>query len=143
MKNNVQILIFLMTISFGAFISCDKDDEGLSQSNTIEGQLIANENMTEADFGELSVNLLKLPDGTDLESITSDTDLGKLIKTIAVNIDGSFAFENLENGNYIIALNEGFSFVNNSFVVVSLTDGMTVKVSKSVDRVPDDNPRVA
>lgn len=60
MKNNVQILIFLMTISFGAFISCDKDDEGLSQSNRIEGQLTANENMTEADFGELSVNLLKL-----------------------------------------------------------------------------------
>ncbi len=142
MRRFIEVLLVMVTVVF-LFSACEKDDEDLSQSNTIEGQLTANENMTEADFGELSVNLLKLPDGTDLESITSDTDFGKLIKTIAVNIDGSFAFENLENGNYIIALNEGFSFVNNSFVVVSLTDGMTVKVSKSVDRVPDDNPRVA
>ncbi len=142
MRRFIEVLLVMVAVVF-LFSACEKDDEDLSQSNTIEGQLTANENMTEADFGELSVNLLKLPDGTDLESITSDTDLGKLIKTIAVNIDGSFAFENLENGNYIIALNEGFSFVNNSFVVVSLTDGMTVKVSKSVDRVPDDNPRVA
>ncbi len=140
MKRNLQILIFLMTISFGAFVSCEKDDEDLSQSNTIEGQLTVNENMTEADFGELSVNLLKLPDGTDLESITSDTDHGKLIKTIVVNTDGSFVFENLENGNYIVALNEGFSFVSDSFIVVYLVDGMTAKVNKSVDRVPDDNP---
>lgn len=137
MKRTISILLVLFTVVF-LFPACEKDDDNLS--NTITGQLTANENMTDADLSEVSVSLLKLPDGFDLESITSETDLTDLMKTVPVNADGSFVFENLENGNYILLLSDGFSFASDSFVIVSLADGMTAKVNKSVNRVPDDNP---
>lgn len=138
MRRFIEVLLVMVAVVF-LFSACEKDDEDLSQANKIEGQLTANENMTADDFGELGVSLIRLHDGVDPKSVNAETDAFDFIETVAVNPDGLFTFSDLPNGNYMIALTEGFVFPDEGLVSFSLTGGMVAELDKSVDRVPEEN----
>lgn len=137
MKKYLHIL-FIASVVASSLIACDKD-ENLGQYNSIAGQLTANENMTAADFGEFGVSLVKLHDNVNPDLVTSKTVDFDIIETAAVKQDGSFAFDSLDNGIYLVALTEGFIFPVDTFVILPLYGGTTFKTNKSVNRVHEEN----
>lgn len=137
MKRKLHVLWMVLAVGF-LFAACEKDEDS-KQYNTIKGQLTANENMTTADFGELGVNLVKLHDNINPDLVTTKTEDFDIIETVAVKQDGSFAFDSLVNGNYIVALTEGFIFPIDTFVVLPVFGGTTININKPADRVPDEN----
>ncbi len=130
MRRFIEVWLVMIAVVF-LFSACEKDDEDLSQANKIEGQLSANENMTEADLGELGVSLVRLHDGVDPKSVNGETGAFDFIETVAVNPDGVFSFSDLPNGNYMIALTEGFVFPDEGLVSLSLTGGMVAELESS------------
>ncbi|SFE71158.1 hypothetical protein SAMN05216283_101815 [Sunxiuqinia elliptica] len=133
MRRFIEVWLVMVAVVF-LFSACEKDDEDLSKTNRIEEQLTANENMTADDLGELGVSLLKLHDGVDPKSVTAETDAFDFIETVAVDPDGVFTFSDLPNGNYMIALTEGFVFPDEGLVSLSLTGGMVAEL-ESRDRL--------
>jgi len=136
MKNIKVLLIILSAALF--FTACEKD-ETPEVFDTISGVLTVGENLNSSDFGEIGIILLKLEDGIDPATVNSETEEIEVIETISVNADGSFTFENLENGNYLLALSEDFSFSNEDFVAVVIDGTRPNEINRIVNRLVADN----
>lgn len=106
---------------------------------TISGVLTAGENVIAEDFSTVNVRLGKLQNDVDLLSATFKTEDFDFVRSTKLNDNGSFAFENLHNGNYIIAPSEGFIFAVDTFAIVTI-DGKDIKqLNKTIERSPFEN----
>ncbi len=136
-KNTFKSLLIILSVML-FFTACEKE-KNIENFDSISGILSIGENMSNDAITEVGVILAKVGDGIHLSEITTETDEIELIKMAVLNADGSFAFENLEKGNYLIALSEGFSFSNKDFLT-AVVDGNTPNlIEQIVDRLEVDN----
>lgn len=121
MKNLQTGFIIIAVALF--FTACEKD-EIIENYNSISGVLAAGENMVADDLSGISIHLGKLFDEIDPATVTSETEEIDLVEELGVNADGSFTFNKLLNGNYVLELDQGFKFAQGKFIIVSL-DGIS------------------
>lgn len=120
---NIKTLLIILTASL-FFTACQKEEE-LKNYDTISGVLTAGENVTTEDFSTISIRLGKLQNDVDLLSATFETEDFDFVHSTELNDNGSFIFENLDNGNYIVVPSESFIFAVDTFATVTI-DGKTV-----------------
>ncbi|MGQ1889685.1 carboxypeptidase-like regulatory domain-containing protein [Thermophagus sp. OGC60D27] len=123
------------------FVSCEEDDTNPEQISTITGKLKPGENITTDDFREMQVILAKLSEDLDPEQVTTQTEDMELVQTSLVSENGTFVFDSVDAGNYVIALSEGFIMTADTFAVLSVKKGQSVTLEdKIAERQPPENP---
>lgn len=105
MKNIQTLLIILSAALF--FTACGKD-ETPEVFDTISGVLSAGENVTSNDFPDINIYLWKLENEVDLLHINTSIEQKNFIQSGNIGVDGTFSFRDLEKGNYILSLSDGF-----------------------------------
>jgi hypothetical protein len=136
MKKLKTLLILLTATLF--FTACEKE-ESLENYDSISGVLTAGENVSSIDFSDIGIILAKLDDAVSLTSVSTETEEIEIIETITANADGSFSFEDLENGNYLVVISEDFSFADEEFVVAVVDGNTPNKIIRSVNRITINN----
>ncbi|MFW5755698.1 MAG: carboxypeptidase-like regulatory domain-containing protein [Tangfeifania sp.] len=136
-KNLLFFLFILATIILGA---CQKEETNYEFYSTVSGKLLPGENFTADNYGEMQVLLAKLGEGINPETVTTKTGEMELIQSSLVSADGTFAFDSLEAGNYVVALSEGFIMAPDTFAVLTVDGEQSFTLEdKTVDRLPAEN----
>lgn len=139
MKNRLQFALLVLLAVF-ILSGCQKDETDYELFSAISGKLIPGENVTSSDFSEMVVLLAKLGDGVNPETVTTKTEDMEPIAGSAIKPDGSFAFDSLESGNYVVALSEGFILAPDTFAVLAVDGEQTFSFgNKTVERIPEEN----
>ncbi|MGQ1889684.1 carboxypeptidase-like regulatory domain-containing protein [Thermophagus sp. OGC60D27] len=139
MYNKVSFFHLFILVSF-VLVSCEKDDTSREQFSTISGKLEAGENMITEDFANMQVILAKLGEEVDPEQVTTQTENMELVQTSFVSENGTFVFDSVDAGDYLIALSEGFIMTADTFAVLSVEKGQSVTLEdKIVERQPEEN----
>jgi len=129
---NLQTLLLILTAAL-FFTACQKD-EAIENYDSISGVLTAGENVTVADFNSIQMVLGKLFDEVDTSPRIFTAEDFDFIRNTDLKADGSFTFENLDNGNYIVTPSEGFIFAIDTFSIVTI-DGKTLNhLNKMIER---------
>lgn len=135
MKKVQTLVVIIAAVLF--FTACEKDE--VADKNFITGTLLAGENMSSTDFAVIGVLLAKVTNGTPLSDVNTETEDIEIIKETSLNPDGSFIFEDLENGNYLIVLYDGFTFANKDFVTVAVDGYSENNINELVNRLTVEN----
>lgn len=137
MKRQLQTLLIILTTAL-FFTACEKE-ETTESYKSISGILTLGENVSFEDLSEILVYLAKLPETVDPIDVNINNQEVIFTETTTVNSDGSFSFENLELGNYVIALSEDFLFDDDAFCI-AVVDGLKQNlIERPVIRVPEIN----
>lgn len=136
MKNIKTLLIILTAALF--FTACQKEEE-LKNYDTISGVLTAGENVSSNDFPDINIYLWKLEKEVDLLHINTSIEQKEFIQSGNIGVDGTFAFNDLEKGNFILSLSEGFIFTTDTICLV-VVDGATINhLQKTIERASVEN----
>lgn len=135
MKNIKNLLLILITALF--FTACEKEET--PNFDTISGILSPGENVGVEDLSEITLYLAKLHDGIDPLLVTTDTEELDLVKEVALNADGTFAFTQLELGNYVIALSGNYMISTDTFLVASINGIQIEAFQKTIKRKEEEN----
>lgn len=120
--------------------ACEKDTD--TKWNLIEGTVVPGSNLEAGDLGEVTLILGRILDGTDPAAINHEQDDFYIFDRTTALPDGSFVFDSLPDGNYVLACDEGFVFTGVDFEVFEMENASTRVIQKTVDRVPRDNGAV-
>lgn len=140
MKNKIQTLLIILTAAL-FFTACQKE-ESVENYDSISGVLTAGENMLESDIEGLTIHLGILDEGIDPMTVTSETEGLTYIASTEVNSDRSFGFNKLNNGNYVLFLDDEYLFANDIFVLLSIDGENQIAINKQVDRIIPENLHV-
>ncbi len=137
MKKLRSLFILLSAVLF--FAACQKE-EPIENFDRISGVLIAGENVTAADFSSIEMLLFKLFNDVEISPRVFEAEDFDFKRYANVKTDGSFTFENLDKGNYILIPSEGFIFTMDTFAIVTI-DGKTLNyLNKTIERGIAENP---
>jgi len=138
MKNLKNLLLIVIAIL--GITACEKTEE--NNFDTISGVLTPGENVTAEDLNGKSIHLAKLYDTVDPTQLTTDMEEWDYIAETTINVDGSFIFNNLDIGNYVLFFSEEFMFAADTIMVTSLDGNNQALVNKAVDRIIFENMQV-
>ncbi len=135
-KIKILVIVFSTVLLFTA---CQKE-ESIENYDSISGVLTPGENVTAEDLAGIKLYLGKLPDDTDPASFTLQTGQVESAMTQDLNADGSFMFSNLANGNYVLLIEPGYTFLEDDYLNISI-DGITepAPIQQNVSRAEPDN----
>jgi len=137
MKKQFQtLLIIFATILF--FTACEKD-ETTEKFDSISGVLTAGENVTAADFSTIRIKMGKLNDDVSPIATSFEMEDFDFIIDTEVKADGSFVFEDLDIGNYVLAPSEGFIFAMDIFAIVTIDGKTLIHLNRTIERGTPEN----
>ncbi len=134
----LELVIILFVVGL-LFTSCEKNEE-VKCYDSFSGVLMPGENVSVDELAGLTIYLGKLPDGVEPTTLSIESEEIELIQELTLGVDGSFTFNNLVNGNYILLLSEGFTFNQDEFITLNI-DGITEPqlIKQNVRRIEPDN----
>ena len=141
MKKLQTLLIIITAALF--FTACQKE-ESVEIYDSISGVLTAGENVTADDLSGIKLYLGKLQEGIDPASFTLKTGKVETATTQTINTDGIFTFNNLANGNYVLLVEPGYTFLEHEYLIASI-DGVSEPkpIQQSVYRTEPDNTPIS
>lgn len=134
---DLQTLLIIFTAAL-FFTACEKD-ETPENFNAISGVLTAGENVSTDDFEEMNIYAAKLSEDINLLEVNTNNSEINFTETTTVNSDGSFSFENLDFGNYIIALSEDFLFDVDTFCSIVIDGKTQNQIKRTIIRTAAEN----
>ena len=139
MKNK-NLLFFLFMVATFVFVSCQEEETDYELYSTVSGKLLPGENLTADNYSDMQVLLAKLGDDVNPANVTTKTTEMELIQSSLVSANGTFAFDSLEAGNYVVALSEGFIMAPDTFAVLTVDGEQSFTLEdRTVDRLPAEN----
>jgi len=135
-----SIPISLLSVLFVFMIWSCKQDEAVEIEHAITGQLTAGKDVTSDDFSEMEVTLGKLNSAIDISNYDIENLEFDTILYAPVDASGGFLFENLDEGNYLAIMSDGFVFNTDTIFSCSIDESTTtVELNKTVDRAVEEN----
>lgn len=139
MKNKIQLFFMFILVTF-VLSSCQEEETEYELYSTVSGKLLPGENFTVDNYGEMQVLLAKLGDDVNPTQVTTKTTEMELIQSSLVSANGTFTFDSLVAGNYVVALSEGFIMAPDTFAVLTVDGEQSFTLEdKTVDRLPAEN----
>jgi hypothetical protein len=127
-----------MLIAAVLLVTTCKKDETINY-NSASGQLTAGKTMTALDLKGLKIFLWKVQEGIDISKGSVPMSAIAFKDSMTLGQDGTFAFNNLENGNYLLNLTDGFLLGTKKMSVLTI-DGKTVnRITQSVEKAVAEN----
>lgn len=120
--------------------NCQKED--VEKWNVIEGQISAGIDMSNENLAECPIVLGKIAYGLKVEIDVADPANMEWIKNAIPDENGSFSFDSLPDGEYVILAGEGFEFADSAFDKFDLKGNEVYILNKTIDRLPADNGSV-
>lgn len=131
--------IFSLFIALAIVVAACNSDDDFSGLNDISGKLVAGENVTTDDLGGLLIYLARINDGVKLDDIKYRTEAIELVESMETKVDGSFAFQNLKDGNYYMMLQDDFLFAVDTFKIFTIDGTRNYNQQLLVDRISQEN----
>ena len=138
MKTSLKTNLLCILIIFVAW-SCQQD-ELVEIEHSISGRLTAGENVTSSDFPDMEITLGKLNSDIDISNYDPENLKFDTIVYTPVSAAGTFLFENLEKGNYLAIMSDGFVFNTDTIWSCSIdANTATIELNRTVDRAVVEN----
>jgi hypothetical protein len=127
-----------MLMAFTLLFATCKKDETINY-NSASGQLTAGKTVTALDLKGLKVFLWKVQDGIDITKGTVPLSAIAFKDSMTLGQNGAFAFNNLEKGNYLLNLTDGYLLGTKKMSVITIDGKTENRITLSVEKAAAEN----
>lgn len=118
-------------------VTCKKEEP--INYNSASGQLTAGKALTALDLKGLKIFLWKVQDGVDISKGSAPLSAIAFKDSMTLGQDGTFAFNNLEKGNYLLNLTAGYLLGTKKMSVITIDGKTENRITLSVERAAAEN----